>query len=577
MRLPVLQSARTLPSQLRRLAATSHCALPQQHQRHQREPNSLSLASSSRRRLFSCQQPKLHTQAYTSPSTSTSNTGSIRVTWNHLDNNNNNDSSSSSANLHDPDMEKTDKSSVKVPKGTRDWVGADIKIRDRIFTAASDAFTRHGGVALDTPVFELKNILSGKYGEDSKLIYELADQGGEDLALRYDLTVPFARWLAMNSVQQIKRYHIAKVYRRDQPAIARGRMREFYQCDFDIAGEYDAMIPDAEILRIIYEVFSSLGLAKDVTVKINHRKILDGLFAVAGVPDDKIRTISSAVDKLDKLSREEVKKEMLEKGLEGSVADEILEWTKHSGDIPKILDLLKSDGKMFANEKIKKGIEEMSLLHTYLDAFQIADQVSFDLALARGLDYYTGLIYEAVIELTAKDRSAETRVGSIAAGGRYDNLVGMYGRKQIPCVGISFGVDRIFTILKARHEKEKQRVRGSDVFVMAFGGKNGLLPERMGIARTLWDAGISAEFSPKAKPRLPQQFKAAETGGVPLAVIIGEDELKAGKVKVKVMGLPDGHPDKEGKLIEKTDLAAECKRLLAEDAQQLNGETTTST
>jgi histidyl-tRNA synthetase len=191
-------------------------------------------------------------------------------------------------------------------------------------------------------------------------------------------------------------------------------------------------------------------------------------------------------------------------------------------------------------------------------------------------NYLLGLIYEAVIELTAKDRSAETRVGSIAAGGRYDNLVGMYGRKQIPCVGISFGVDRIFTILKARHEKEKQRVRGSDVFVMAFGGKNGLLTERMGIARTLWDAGISAEFSPKAKPRLPQQFKAAETGGVPLAVIIGEDELKAGKVKVKVMGLPDGHPDKEGKLIEKTDLAAECKRLLAEDAQQVNGETTSN-
>ncbi|KAI1171969.1 hypothetical protein F4777DRAFT_563701 [Nemania sp. FL0916] len=471
-------------------------------------------------------------------------------------------------------MEKTDKSSVKVPKGTRDWIGSDIKIRDRVFKAASDAFTRHGGVALDTPVFELKSILSGKYGEDSKLIYELADQGGEDLALRYDLTVPFARWLAMNNVQHIKRYHIAKVYRRDQPAIARGRMREFYQCDFDIAGEYDPMIPDAEILRIVYEVFSSLGLAKDVTLKINHRKILDGLFAVAGVPDDKIRSISSAVDKLDKLSREDVKAEMVEKGLDGSVADEILEWTKFSGDIPKILDLLKKDEKMFANDKIKKGIEEMSLLQDYLKAFRIADQVSFDLALARGLDYYTGLIYEAVIELTAKDRSAETRVGSIAAGGRYDNLVGMYGRKQIPCIGISFGVDRIFTILKARHEKEKQRVRGSDVFVMAFGGKNGLLPERMDIASTLWDAGISAEFSPKAKPRLPQQFKAAETAGIPIAVIIGEDELKAGKVKVKVMGLPDGHPDKEGNLIEQKDLVAECKRLLAEDAQQTNGETT---
>ncbi|KAJ8125604.1 hypothetical protein O1611_g8034 [Lasiodiplodia mahajangana] len=578
MRLPVLQSTRTLPSglrlRLRQLAAATrdnysdsqyycrYCCVssPRQPPTASTTYSSLSSLASSRHTVR--QQPQTRIHPSTSPLTR-----SLHSIAQHP-------VSKTIANTHNGEsvMEKTDKSSVKVPKGTRDWVGADIKIRDRIFTAASDAFTRHGGVALDTPVFELKSILSGKYGEDSKLIYELADQGGEDLALRYDLTVPFARWLAMNSVQQIKRYHIAKVYRRDQPAIARGRMREFYQCDFDIAGEYDPMIPDAEILRIVYEVFSSLGLAKDVTVKINHRKILDGLFAVAGVPDDKIRTISSAVDKLDKLSREEVKKEMLEKGLEGGVADEILEWTKHSGDIPTILNLLKNSEKMSANEKIQKGIEEMSLLHTYLDAFQIADQVSFDLALARGLDYYTGLIYEAVIELTAKDRSAETRVGSIAAGGRYDNLVGMYGRKQIPCVGISFGVDRIFTILKTRHEKEKQRVRGSDVYVMAFGGKNGLLPERMAIARTLWDAGISAEFSPKAKPRLPQQFKAAETGGVPLAVIIGEDELKAGKVKVKVMGLPEGHPDKEGNLIEKADLAVECKRLLAEDAQRINGE-----
>ncbi|GAP91326.2 putative histidyl-tRNA mitochondrial precursor [Rosellinia necatrix] len=550
MRLQVLQPARPLPSHLCRMV-TSCC------QFSQRQPYPLTINNPTNLCRFrqlpqasSLPSTRRYCSAPSSPPNEAANT--FR------------------------EMEKTDRASVKVPKGTRDWVGADIKIRDHIFKAAGDAFTRHGGVALDTPVFELKNILSGKYGEDSKLIYELADQGGEDLALRYDLTVPFARWLAMNSVQQIKRYHIAKVYRRDQPAIARGRMREFYQCDFDIAGEYDSMIPDAEILRIINEVFTSLGLAKDVTVKINHRKILDGLFEVAGVPDDKIRTISSAVDKLDKLSREEVKKEMIEKGLKDTVADEILEWTKYSGNIPKIIELLQNDEKMLANEKIKKGIEEMSLLQTYLKAFQIADQVSFDLALARGLDYYTGLIYEAVIELTAKDRSAETRVGSIAAGGRYDNLVGMYGRKQIPCIGISFGVDRIFTILKSRHEKEKQRVRGSDVYVMVFGGKNGLLPERMEIASMLWDAGLSAEFSPKVKPRLPQQFKAAETAGTPLAVIIGEDELKAGKVRVKVMGLPDGHPDKEGKLIEKTDLTAECKKLLAEESQRTNGDTTST-
>ena len=155
---------------------------------------------------------------------------------------------------------------------------------------------------MDRPVFELKEILSGKYGEDSKLIYDLADQGGELCSLRYDLTVPFARWLAMNSsVQNIKRYHIAKVYRRDQPAMTKGRMREFYQCDFDIAGVYDPMLPDAEIIRITCEIFEGLGWKDNFTIKINHRKILDGIFAVCGVPADKTRTISSAVDKLDKV------------------------------------------------------------------------------------------------------------------------------------------------------------------------------------------------------------------------------------------------------------------------------------
>lgn len=153
-----------------------------------------------------------------------------------------------------------------------------------------------------SPVFELKEILAGKYGEDSKLIYDLADQGGEICSLRYDLTVPFARWLATNSsIQSIKRYHIAKVYRRDQPAMTKGRMREFYQCDFDIAGVYDPMLPDAEILRITCEIFEGLGWKGNYTIKINHRKILDGIFTVCGVPADKVRTISSAVDKLDKV------------------------------------------------------------------------------------------------------------------------------------------------------------------------------------------------------------------------------------------------------------------------------------
>lgn len=348
-----------------------------------------------------------------------------------------------------------------------------------------------------------------------------------------------------------------------QQAVARGRMREFYQCDFDIAGEYDTMIPDAEILRIIVDVFEAVGLGKDVTIKINHRKILDGLFAVAGVPADKVRTISSAVDKLDKLPWEEVKKEMMEKGLESGVADEIGEFTKHSGSLKKIIDLLKASEKMMANESVKKGVEEMDLLLSYLEAFEIPDRVTFDLALARGLDYYTGVIFEALIELPPNS-SSESRIGSIAAGGRYDNLVGMYGRRQIPCVGVSFGVDRIFTILKQRHEDEKQRAKGVDVYVMAFGGKNGLLKERMAVASELWKAGISAEFSAKVKPKLPQQFKAAETGGVPLSIILGEDELAAGKVRVKTLGLADDHPEKEGRLVDRADMVEEVKRQLSE-------------
>jgi histidyl-tRNA synthetase len=484
---------------------------------------------------------------------------------------------------------------LKTPKGTRDWTGADIILRDQIFKTVSEIFRRHGGTALDTPVFELKEILAGKYGEDSKLIYDLQDQGGELCALRYDLTVPFARWLAMSSVSQVKRYSIAKVYRRDQPvsqlclehigrfgladnmqSLARGRLREFFQCDFDFAGSFDPMIPDAETLCIMAEVFNGLGLGQDVTIKINHRKILDGLFTVAGVPPEKVRSISSAVDKLDKSPWTEVKREMEEeKGLPSEVADRIGEWVKHSGDIPTILKLLRSDDDLCANEDVKTGLDEMELLLAYTNAFGITDKISFDLSLARGLDYYTGLIYEAITNLPPDARSKstdESQVGSIAAGGRYDNLVGMFGRTQIPCVGVSFGVDRIFTILRARQLKEakgakkEQREREVDVYVMAFGakGSTGLLAERMSVARQLWNAGISTEFSAKVKPKLPQQFKAAEVAKIPLAVILGEDELAAEQVKLKVMGLPDEHPEKAGRLVAREELVSEVKKLLQE-------------
>lgn len=487
---------------------------------------------------------------------------------------------------------------LKTPKGTKDWKDSDIVLREQIFETITKVFKRHGAVTIDTPVFELKETLTGKYGEDSKLIYDLADQGGEICSLRYDLTVPFARFCAQNGIQNIKRYHIAKVYRRDQPAMTKGRMREFYQCDFDIAGQYDSMLPDAEILRVIKEVFEDLpGWKGKYTIKINHRKILDGIFQICGVPADKIRTISSAVDKLDKSPWEEVRREMVEdKGLDPEIADKIWTYAQLKGG-REIVTQLQEKPEVQANESATQGLNDMALLCDYLEIFDVLPALSIDMSLARGLDYYTGVIYEVVTEGSAPSASAKDMVakkakkpkkspdaaaandddrsndptigvGSVAAGGRYDELVGMFSGKPIPCVGISFGVDRIFSITSARLGAATKALRPTevDVFVMAFGaGKDfsGLLPQRMQVVKTLWDAGIRAEYMWKAKPRLQNQFKAADASGVPWCVILGEDELRAGKLKIKEMGLPEGHPEKDGVVVEMARLVDEMRGRLA--------------
>ncbi|CAE6477359.1 unnamed protein product [Rhizoctonia solani] len=459
---------------------------------------------------------------------------------------------------------KKDRLQLKTPKGTRDWSPLEMSIREHIFSTLQRVFKTHGGVTIDTPVFELREILTGKYGEDSKLIYDLQDQGGELCSLRYDLTVPFARFLAMNGTTYptIKRYHIAKVYRRDAPAMTKGRMREFYQCDFDIAGLYDPMVPDAEILCILSEALTALDI-KDFTIKINHRKILDGIFALCGT-----RSISSAVDKLDKLPWQDVKKEMVEeKGLAEHVADKIGEYVKLKGG-PDLLAQLRSS-PLANNESAKAGMDDMDLLFKYLDVFGITHQMSFDLSLARGLDYYTGLIYEAVVEGSAPPLASHTTalpsttkpkkptkpkdndedeldesqvgVGSIAAGGRYDDLVGMFssaaagktGGKsaQIPCVGVSVGVERVFSILMQR-EKERGKSKATEVFVVSVG--EGLIEERMRLAKELWDAGIKAEFMYKLTPRLDAQFKIMDKELIPYGLMIGPDEVKDGMVKVKI-------------------------------------------
>jgi len=334
----------------------------------------------------------------------------------------------------------------KIPKGTRDYLPEQMMIRDQAFQIIRRVFKSHGAVEIDTPVFELKETLTGKYGEDSKLIYDLADQGGELLALRYDLTVPFARFLSLNSVGNIKRFHIGKVYRRDQPALSRGRYREFYQCDFDIAGVYARMVTDSECICVACEILASLPIG-DFGIKLNHRRLLDAILDLCGVPSDRFRTICSAVDKLDKESWTDVRREMVEdKGLKPEVADKIGTFVLRKGSPWEMYNSLMGSEVFGKHTGALEAMEDLRILFSYLEAMDKLKYISFDLSLARGLDYYTGVIYEAVC------MNGNTQVGSIGGGGRYDNLVSMFqeSSKVTPCVGVSVGIERVFTLMEER-------------------------------------------------------------------------------------------------------------------------------
>uniref|UniRef100_A0A8C3XZB4 histidine--tRNA ligase n=1 Tax=Catharus ustulatus TaxID=91951 RepID=A0A8C3XZB4_CATUS len=343
---------------------------------------------------------------------------------------------------------------LKTPKGTRDHSPAQVALRDRLLSAVVSCFKRHGAAAIDTPALELREMLVGKYGEGSKLIYELQDQGGELLALRYDLTVPFARYLAMNKITNMKRYHVAKVYRRDNPATTRGRYREFYQCDFDIAGQFDPMIPDAECLKIVHEILSDLQLG-DFVIKVNDRRILNGVFVVCGVPESKFIPACSTVDKLDKMPWEEVRSEMVgEKGLSPEAADRIGEYVQLRGGLDLIERLLQ-DPKLSQNKLAKEGLGDMKLLFEYLTLFGITEKASGE-----------------------KLRTTETQV------------------------------------LVATPQKH-------------------LLAARLKLISELWDAGIKAEMLYKKDPKLLKQLQYCEDTGIPLAAIVGEQELADGVVKLR--------------------------------------------
>uniref|UniRef100_A0A5F9CK13 histidine--tRNA ligase n=1 Tax=Oryctolagus cuniculus TaxID=9986 RepID=A0A5F9CK13_RABIT len=416
---------------------------------------------------------------------------------------------------------------IKTPKGTRDFSPQQMVVREKILDVVVSCFKRHGAQGLDTPAFELKEMLTENYGENSGLIYDLKDQGGELLSLRYDLTVPFARYLAMNKLKKMKRYHVGKVWRRESPAIVQGRYREFCQCDFDIAGQFDPMIPDAECLKIICEILSGLQL---------------GNFLI-------------------KMPWTDVRHEMVtKKGLAPEVADRIGDYVQCHGGV-SLVEQLFQDPRLSQNKQALEGLRDLKLLFEYLTLFGITDKISFDLSLARGLDYYTGVIYEAVLLQTPAQAEEEPlNVGSVAAGGRYDELVAMFDPKghKVPCVGLSIGVERIFYIVEQRMKALGEKIRATETQVFVATPQKNFLQERLKLIAELWDAGIKAEMPYKNNPKLLSQLHYCENTGIPLVVIIGEQELKEGVVKIRSVA-------SRGEVaVKREDLVTEIQKRLSE-------------
>jgi histidyl-tRNA synthetase len=430
----------------------------------------------------------------------------------------------------------------KVPKGTRDFLPEQMAIRQRVFSLITSVFERHGAVTIETPVFELKETLLGQYGEESKLIYDIADQGGELLSLRYDLTVPFARFLATHGIVSLKRYQLGRVYRRDQPAISRGRFREFYQCDFDIAGQHPSMVADAEVLRVLIEVLDEFAALSpfhqqrlgSYQIKLSHRGLLDAILQLCGVPKDRLRPICSSIDKLDKEPWESVRKEMVEtKNLSEQCADRIGAFVTRSGEPWELLRELRADATLCCGQfGAEEALGDLERLFVYLEAMgNVLDRCTLNLSLARGLDYYTGLIFEAVLT------DGTTPLGSIGAGGRYDNLVEDFAGKQVPCVGASIGIERIFSLMEDAEREVAQAtgcvIRANKTQVLVAGIGNVDLVQRLRLCDELWRAHIAAECVYTERPKMARQLQYALDRGIPVLAILGESELSAGMVGLK--------------------------------------------
>ena len=429
-----------------------------------------------------------------------------------------------------------------IPKGTRDFSPVEMAKRNYIFNTIRDVYALYGFQQIETPSMENLSTLMGKYGEEGdKLLFKIQNSGDyfkgltdEELlsrnaaklaskfcekGLRYDLTVPFARYVVMHREElalPFKRYQIQPVWRADRPQ--KGRYREFYQCDADVVGS-DSLLNEVELMQIVDTVFTRFGIR--VCIKINNRKILSGIAEIIGEAD-KIVDITVAIDKLDKIGLDNVNAELASKGISQEAIDKLQPIILLNGTNAEKLTTLKE--VLAASETGLKGVEESEFILNTLESLGLKNEVELDLTLARGLNYYTGAIFEV--------KALDVEIGSITGGGRYDNLTGIFGMPGISGVGISFGADRIFDVLNQLDLYPKEAVTGTRVLFVNFGAAE--MTYCLPVLARLRAAGISAEIFPDSA-KMKKQMAYANAKGVPYVAIVGENEMAEGKVMLKNM------------------------------------------
>ncbi len=443
-----------------------------------------------------------------------------------------------------------------IPKGTRDFSPQEMVKRNYIFDTIRSVFKLYGYLPIETPSMENLDTLMGKYGEEGdRLIFKILNSGDyleeikdkdikqmgsrgltkyiSEKALRYDLTVPFARYVVMHQNDitfPFKRYQIQPVWRADRPQ--KGRYREFYQCDADVIGS-PSLLNEVELIQIINDVFTKLGVP--VIIKLNNRKILQGVAEYIGTPDRMI-DIATAIDKVDKIGQAGIVKELKEKGFSDDQAEQLRLLCTSSADIKAL-----ETGEQYKNnEGFKKGIEELKFVFDSITSNK--EQVQFDVSLARGLNYYTGTI----IEVKA-DPAKSTFTGSICGGGRYDDLTGVFGLQNVSGVGISFGADRIYDVLEELNLFPTDVTTSTKVMFVNFGDKEAM--HCLALVDKLRRAGISSELYPDAA-KFKKQMTYADNKKIAYVVFVGGDEISKGIVKLKNMTSGEEKEIPEDKLIE---------------------------